>query len=510
MEETKDDASSIEGSIENTSDDAPMVKDATAAADTTTAHGDDDATSNGSTTLLSSPASNADSLVGNNPPPSDNAILDSGASIQYTAAPTPPRTLQLDDLPATAPDGMATLQRAISEHFAELDRQRIWIGEKYDTLHDLLVMAQAKFDASAIERRVRSTVWVQSAGLKELVVNAEAAIDIKYDEITTMHSASKSALSEALSLVDASNLSTCALAAVDNAITTAVAPGGMLAERIGDEVTTAVIAAVDRIVARELNPHIHEVLDDVFTSYQDCVLMERQLAETEVTTFFKAQQGLARTEYTEFLADSTSASIAQLEGALDAGEAKLDATLRSTEQALNRKGESVVEAIDSRLKTTPPTPTPITPPLTSLGTRAENATPVGTSRAAYGNIPCPSTPYTPSPSAPTPSGSPIVDATGDGTHLGGAHPNHLDSPQRGGAPPRDPSMPRFTSAASHVRFGDDSACLGGAQDDYIRPSRYSGTHDGSPRPSPTGYTLRAMSYDAYPARSESSNDYHCG
>jgi hypothetical protein len=278
------------------------------------------------------------------------------------------------------------------------------------------------------------------------------AINIKYDEITTMHSTSKLALSKALSLVDASNLSTRALAAVDNAVTAAVAPGGMLAECIGNKVTTAVIAAVDRIVARELNPHIHKVLDDVFTSYQDCVLTECQLAETEVTTYFKVQQGLARTEYTEFLADSTLASVAQLEGAVDAGEAKLNATLHLTKQALNCKGKSVVEAIDSRLKTTPPTPAPIMPPLTSLGTRAENATPVGTSRAAYENIPRPSTPYMPSPSAPTPSGSPIADATGDGTHHGGAHPNHLDSPQCGGAPPPDPSTPRFTSAASHVRF----------------------------------------------------------
>jgi hypothetical protein len=188
---------------------------------------------------------------------------------------------------------------------------------------------------------------VQSTGLKELVANAEAAIDIKYDKITTTHSASKLALSKALILVDVSNLSTCALVAVDNAFTAAVSPGGMLAERIGVEVMTVVIAAVNRIVARELNPRIHKVLDDVFTSYRDCVLTERQLAEMEVTTYFKAQQGLARTEYTEFFADSTSASIAQLEGAVDAGEAKLDATLHLTKQALNCKGESVVEAINS-------------------------------------------------------------------------------------------------------------------------------------------------------------------
>ncbi len=194
---------------------------------------------------------------------------------------------------------------------------------------------------------MRSTVWAQSAGLKELVANAKAAIDIKHDEITTMHSTSKSALRKALSLVDMSNLSTRPLVAVDDAVTAAVAPGGMLAECIGDKVTTAVIAAVDRIVAWELNPRVHKVLDDVFTSYQDCILTERQLAETEATTYFKAQQGLARTEYTEFLADSTSASIAQLKGAVDAGEAKLDATLCSTKQALNCKGKSMVEAIDS-------------------------------------------------------------------------------------------------------------------------------------------------------------------
>jgi hypothetical protein len=163
-EQTKDNALSVEEPIENTLDDALAVKDATAAVDTTTAHWDDDATSNGSASppLLSSTASNADSLAGNNPPPSDNAILNSGASIHYTAVPTLPCTPPLDDLPVTAPNGMATLQLAISKHLAELDRQRIWIGEKYDALHDLLVKAQAEFDASAIERRVRSTVWAQS------------------------------------------------------------------------------------------------------------------------------------------------------------------------------------------------------------------------------------------------------------------------------------------------------------------------------------------------------------
>jgi hypothetical protein len=71
----------------------------------------------------------------------------------------------------------------------------------------------------------------------------------------------------------------------------------MLAECIGKEVTSAVINAVNHIMAREINPCVHKTLDNVFTSYRDCVLTERHLAETELKTYFQAQQELARTEY---------------------------------------------------------------------------------------------------------------------------------------------------------------------------------------------------------------------
>jgi hypothetical protein len=77
----------------------------------------------------------------------------------------------------------------------------------------------------------------------------------------------------------------------------AVAPGGMLAERIGKEVTSAVIDAVDCIVAQKINPCVHKTLDNIFTSYWDCILMERHLVETELKTYFQAQQESARTEY---------------------------------------------------------------------------------------------------------------------------------------------------------------------------------------------------------------------
>ncbi len=246
MEESKDDDSNVNGTAETTLDDVPAVeetttaaetmlddvlavKDTTAAALTDTAHGDDEAASlgSGSPPLLSSPDSIVP-LTGTAPPPLNTFILDSGAS-------TPPPTPPIGDLPATAADGMATLQRAILDHLAELDQQRISIGEKYDALHDLLIKAQTEFDASAIAQRVRSAVGAHSAELIELVANDEAAIDVKYNDISAMHTASKSALSKALTLVDASTLSQRALAAVDNAVKAVVAPGDMLTELIGEE-----------------------------------------------------------------------------------------------------------------------------------------------------------------------------------------------------------------------------------------------------------------------------------
>jgi hypothetical protein len=69
------------------------------------------------------------------------------------------------------------------------------------------------------------------------------------------------------------------------------------------------------------------MLDDVFMSYRDCVLHKHQLTEQELSEFIRAQQELARTEYQGFLKDKTTANIATIEATLDAGEAKLDATM---------------------------------------------------------------------------------------------------------------------------------------------------------------------------------------
>ncbi len=71
---------------------------------------------------------------------------------------------------------MATLNAAISLHLAELDRQCIAIGEKYDTFHNLLVQIKTDFDVSAIEARVNSAVAAKIASIAELLSTAEDKI----------------------------------------------------------------------------------------------------------------------------------------------------------------------------------------------------------------------------------------------------------------------------------------------------------------------------------------------
>ncbi len=250
MEESKDSNSEVGSTKETKQDKVPAIKDTMAAALEVNAHAADNATSigSGSPTLLSLPPS-PEPLAVEAPPPLRHITIDSSTTINYAAqAPWTPMP-SIGDLP-TADDGpMATLHWAISTHHAELDCQWITIGAKYDAFHDLLVKAQTNFDISAIKQRVRSAVGVHSAPLIKLVSNAEAAINVKYNNISIFHTTSKSALSEVLTLLDASNLSQRALDTVDNAMTAAVAPGDLIDQCISKEVTLAVIATVDKIVA---------------------------------------------------------------------------------------------------------------------------------------------------------------------------------------------------------------------------------------------------------------------
>jgi hypothetical protein len=200
-EESKDTDLDISGTKATKEDKASTVDNNAAALPVVNAHAADDATSSGSSSppLLSIPPL-PKPLVVKAPPPSGCILLDSNAAINYAAhAPCTPMP-SIEDLPTADDDPMATLHWAISTHLAKLDHQRIAIGAKYGTFHDLLVKAQTNFDVSAIERQVRSAVGVHSTPLVELLSNAKASINTKYNDISALHRASKPALTKAIAL----------------------------------------------------------------------------------------------------------------------------------------------------------------------------------------------------------------------------------------------------------------------------------------------------------------------
>jgi hypothetical protein len=306
------------------------------------------------------------------PPQLGHVLLDSGAAINYVAeAPWMP-TLFIGDLPTDDDNPMGKLNRAISTHLAELDRQRLAIGAKYDAFRDLLVKAQTNFDVSALKRRVRSAVGVHTALLLELISNPEAAIGVKYNEISALHAASKLSLTEALTIHDAPALNWRAHAAVDKALTAAMAPNGLLDQRIGKAVTSAVILAVDTIVDCKIQPRVQDTLDKIFVSYWDCVIKEQKMVKAEFAASLLANWSSAEADFKDEIHDTTSASIVTL-----------DAALSSATTAFKKKKASMVKSIKkAHQNLSAPTLVPFMPPCTGLETMADNATPVGATRVA--------------------------------------------------------------------------------------------------------------------------------
>jgi hypothetical protein len=192
----------IHGTEETKLDSASAVDDTAAANQAPNANTSLDG---GSTPVLSSPDS-ANPLEGDAPPLLDTAILDSGASLEYAAGPT------IGGTPATTTiDPMAKLNTAFSLHLAKLDRQCIAISKKYAAFHDLLVQTRTDFDVFAIKARVSSAAAVHTAPLAELVSQAE---------LTIKH---------------------LAIAAVNTAMTAAIAHGGLMEQRKLNRGTTRLL-----------------------------------------------------------------------------------------------------------------------------------------------------------------------------------------------------------------------------------------------------------------------------
>jgi len=275
---------------------------------------DDSPNGSDSPPLLSIPPSPKPFLVDDPAALHHNVAFDVGASYCITNADiaTPPG----DD------DPMAALNRAISAHLSELDRQQRAIDDKYDAFRALLVTAQATFDATAIELPVRSAIGAHTAPFSELIYQAESAIDRKYDEINAIHVALKSTISLAMTLLDATALTQRALAAVDDAIRAATALAGLLDQCIGASIASAVSSAIP------------STLDEIVVLYWTCVLEEWHAAEADLTLSLHTAQKSAKTDFQAAIATTTSDSIDTL-----------NATLRSAAAEFAVKRDSVVNAI---------------------------------------------------------------------------------------------------------------------------------------------------------------------
>jgi hypothetical protein len=335
----KESDSEIHGTRETKLDDASAVDDTVAANQAPNAN----TSLNGSSPpLLSSPDS-TNPTEGDAPPLLDTAILNSGTSLEYAAGPT------IGGTPATTTiNPMAKLNAAISLHLAELDRQRIAISKKYDAFHDLLVQTRTDFDVSTIKARVSSAMAVHTAPLAELVSQAEAMIE---------H---------------------FAIAAVNTAMMAAIAHGGLMEQRINDEVKSAVRVAINNIVDCKIQSLVQDTVDNIFILYRDCVLTERQQAkldimahQTSVESVFHAAVDDTIYEFQQVVDTTTLDNMAMIDNAI-----------RTANNAFNAKQASIVESIKAAICAAgtphmPPAPLPWTsfadnPQLSTLPSQPTN------------------------------------------------------------------------------------------------------------------------------------------
>ena len=373
---------------------------------------------------------------------------------------------------------MAALNRGISAHLSELDRQQRAIGDKYDAFRALLVEAQASFDAPAIDLRIRSAIGAHTAPFSELISQAESAIDRKYEEISALHVASKTTISSAMTLLDAPALAQRALAAVDDAIrtATATAPNGLLDRCIGESIASAVDPdglleqRIDESIASAVLSAVASTMDENFVSYRTCILDERHAAAADLHAARKS----AETEFQDAIATITPDSIDTLNAALLSAAADFAAKRDSMVNAIThaRQGSVPTTTIPGRGSVdTTPVMAPPPPPRTSLETLADNTTPAGSTKNVWADIQARRL------SNPSTSPADHPDVT----------PPDRTPPPPDTTPPDDTPPPYFPSG-SRAQHGDDTARYGGARADHARPHYPGSGHNGWPTPSPTHST----------------------
>jgi hypothetical protein len=141
-------------------------------------------------------------------------------------------------------------------------------------------------------------------------------------------------------------------------MTTAVAQGGLMEQRINDEVKLAVRAAINNIVDCNIQPLNQDTMEDIFILYRDSVLTEQQEAKldlaahrTSVETAFHVAIDNTIYEFQQVINTTTSDNMAMIDNAI-----------RKANDAFNAKWASIVESIKAahRASGIPPTsPAPL-------------------------------------------------------------------------------------------------------------------------------------------------------
>jgi hypothetical protein len=133
----------------------------------------------------------------------------------------------------------------------------------------------------------------------------------------------------------------CAIAAVDTAMTAAIAHGGLMEQRINDEVKLAVRTAINNIVDHEIQPLVQDTVDDIFILYRDFVLTERQQVksditahETSVESAFHAAVDNTIYEFQQVIDTTTLDNMAMIDNAI-----------RTANNAFDAKRASIIESI---------------------------------------------------------------------------------------------------------------------------------------------------------------------
>jgi hypothetical protein len=144
-------------------------------------------------------------------------------------------------------------------------------------------------------------------------------------------------------------------------MTAAIAHDGLMEQRINDEVKLAVRAAINNIVNREIQPLVQDTVDNIFISYQDCVLTERQQAKSDITAHqtsvdsaFHAAVDDTIYEFQQVVNTTTLDNMAMIDNAI-----------RTANNAFDAKRASIVELIKAAhcaagTPHTPPAPLPRT------------------------------------------------------------------------------------------------------------------------------------------------------